>query len=97
MLEVDIYSKILEFMEIVVILKHKKLLQKSWKYANVHGLVVGCELVKQMAEIEKRLSIMTTLRYKQCFLVLLAIRCRAPAYLTKMLTAVANIPLRASL
>jgi hypothetical protein len=64
MLEVDIYSKILEFMEIVVILKYKKLLQKCWKYANVHGLVVGCELVKQMAEIEKRLSIMTTLQYK---------------------------------
>jgi hypothetical protein len=41
MLEVDIYSKILEFMEIAVILKYKKLLQKSWKYANVHGLVVG--------------------------------------------------------
>jgi hypothetical protein len=63
----------------------------------VHGLVVGCELVKQMAEIEKRLLIITIIRYKQCFLVLLAILGRAPAYWTKMLTAVANISLRASL
>jgi hypothetical protein len=45
MLEIYIYSKILEFLDIAVtcILLYVKNTPKSWKYGNVYGLVVGCD------------------------------------------------------